>query len=86
MLTSSPFSCTTSSGGSNPSARAVTGIVTNPALSAQVPFAKPNGANLPIDSGVPQNSGNSGLINDNNVPFLTGLSGTTGNLVRNNGN
>ncbi|KAK4773668.1 hypothetical protein SAY87_028687 [Trapa incisa] len=69
-------------GGSNPTARAVTGIVTNPALSAQVPFAKPNGANLPINSGIPQNPGNSGLINNNNVPFLTGLGGTTGNLVR----
>lgn len=73
-------------GGSNPSALAVTGIVTNPALSAQVPFAKPNGANLPINSGVPQSSGNSGLINNNNVPFLTGLGGTTGNLVRNQNN
>ncbi|KAK4791185.1 hypothetical protein SAY86_031598 [Trapa natans] len=71
-------------GGSNPTARAVTGIVTNPALSAQVPFAKPNGANLPINTGIPQNPGNSGLINNNNVPFLTGLGGTTGNLVRSN--
>ncbi|XP_048140504.1 dirigent protein 25-like [Rhodamnia argentea] len=72
-------------GGSNPSARAVTGIVANPALSAQVPFAKPNGANLPINSGVPQNSANNGLINNNNVPFLTGLSGNTGNVIQNNG-
>lgn len=73
-------------GGSKPSALAVTGIVTNPALSAQVPFAKPNGANLPINSGVPQNNGNNGLINNNNVPFLTGLGGTTGNLVQNQNN
>ncbi|GAU45797.1 hypothetical protein TSUD_87000 [Trifolium subterraneum] len=29
-------------GGSNPTARAVTGVVTNPALNAQVAFAKPN--------------------------------------------
>lgn len=72
-------------GGSNPSARAVTGIVANPALSAQVPFAKPNGANLPINSGIPQNSANNGLINNNNVPFLTGLSGNTGNVIQNNG-
>ncbi|KAI4382361.1 hypothetical protein MLD38_008334 [Melastoma candidum] len=71
-------------GGSNPSARAVTGIVANPALSAQVPFAKPNGANLPIDTGIPQNSGNTGLVNNNNVPFLTGLSGTTGNVIQGN--
>ncbi|KAF8010679.1 hypothetical protein BT93_J1358 [Corymbia citriodora subsp. variegata] len=72
-------------GGSNPSARAVTGIVANPALSAQVPFAKPNGANLPINSGVPQNSANNGVINNNNVPFLTGLGGNTGNVIQNNG-
>ncbi|PKI36393.1 hypothetical protein CRG98_043175 [Punica granatum] len=73
-------------GGSNPSAQAVTGIVTNPALSAQVPFAKPNGANLPINNGVPQTSGNNGLINNNNVPFLSGLGGTTGNLIQNGNN
>lgn len=73
-------------GGSSPCARAVTGIVSNSALSAQVPFAKPNGANLPINSGVPQNSGNNGLVNNNNVPFLTGLGGTTGNLVQNQNN
>ncbi|XP_010033175.1 dirigent protein 10 [Eucalyptus grandis] len=72
-------------GGSSPTARAVTGIVTNPALSAQVPFAKPNGANLPINSGIPQNSANTGLINNNNVPFLTGLGGNTGNVLQNNG-
>lgn len=73
-------------GGSKPTARAVTGIVTNPALSAQVPFAKPNGANLQIDSGVPLDSGNIGLINNNNVPFLTGLGGNTGNLIQNQNN
>ncbi|KAK4792945.1 hypothetical protein SAY86_023380 [Trapa natans] len=73
-------------GGSNPSARAVTGIVTNPAVSAQVPFAKPNGANLQINTGVPQGSANKGLINNNNIPFLTGLGGTTGNLIQNQNN
>ncbi|KAL5734829.1 hypothetical protein ACOSP7_032690 [Xanthoceras sorbifolium] len=68
-------------GGSNPSAQAVTGIVNNPAGSGgQVPFAKPNGAVLPISSG------NSGIMNNNNIPFLTGLSGTTQNVVQNNGN
>jgi hypothetical protein len=73
-------------GGTNPSARAVTGIVSNPAVSGQVPFAKPNGANLPINNGVPQNSNNNGLINNNNLPFLTGLGGTTQPVVQNNGN
>ncbi|KDP46091.1 hypothetical protein JCGZ_06602 [Jatropha curcas] len=73
-------------GGSNPTARAVTGIVSNPAVNGRVPFAKPNGAVLPINNGVPQNNNNNGLINNNNLPFLTGLSGATANVVQNNGN
>ncbi|XP_049367079.1 dirigent protein 25-like [Solanum verrucosum] len=73
-------------GGSNPSAIAVTGIATNPSLSGQVPFAKPNGAVLAVGNGVPVNNGNSGIISNNNIPFLTGLSGTTPNVVQNNGN
>ncbi|OIV99367.1 hypothetical protein TanjilG_17177 [Lupinus angustifolius] len=73
-------------GGSNPTARAVTGVVTNPALNAQVAFAKPNGANIPFNNGVPQNNNNDGILNNNNLPFLTGLSGNTGNVFRNNGN
>lgn len=74
-------------GGSNPSARAITGIVTNPALSGQVPFAKPNGAVLPTNNGVSQNNGNNGLINNNNVPFITGLGGINPNVMQqNNGN
>ncbi|GAB2235063.1 hypothetical protein Droror1_Dr00004342 [Drosera rotundifolia] len=73
-------------GGTNPSAKAVTGIVDNPAAGGQVPFAKPNGAILPTNNGVPVNIGNSGLINNNNIPFLTGLSGATPNVVQTNGN
>lgn len=73
-------------GGSNPSAIAVTGIVTNPAVSGQVAFAKPNGAVLPVNNGVNVNNANSGIISNNNVPFLTGLSGITGNVIQNNGN
>ena len=73
-------------GGSNPSAGAVTGIVTNPAVNGQVPFARPNGAVLPVKNGVPLNNGNSALINNNNIPFLTGLSGNTANVIQNNGN
>ncbi|MED6214297.1 hypothetical protein PIB30_101700 [Stylosanthes scabra] len=72
-------------GGSNPSARAVTGVVTNPALNAQVAFAKPNGANLPLNAGVPQNNNNAGLLNNNNLPFLTGLGGTTASVYNNKG-
>ncbi|KAF3453809.1 hypothetical protein FNV43_RR04250 [Rhamnella rubrinervis] len=73
-------------GGSNPSARAVTGVVTNPAVSGQVPFAKPNGAVVPFNNGVPQNNNNNGIINNNNVPFYTGLSGVAANVLQNNGN
>lgn len=71
-------------GGSNPSARAITGVVTNPAVNGQIPFAKPNGAVLPVNNG---DNGNSGLINNNNIPFLTGLGGSTSsNVIQNNGN
>ncbi|KAJ0238875.1 Dirigent protein 10 [Hirschfeldia incana] len=73
-------------GGSNPTARAVTGVVANPALSGQLPFAKPNGANLPITNGVPSNNNNNGLVNNNNVPLLVGLGGNTANILQNDGN
>ncbi|KAG2320158.1 hypothetical protein Bca52824_013371 [Brassica carinata] len=73
-------------GGSNPTARAVTGVVANAALSGQLPFAKPNGANLPVSNGVPSNSNNNGILNNNNVPLLVGLGGTTSNILQNNGN
>ncbi|KAK9279181.1 hypothetical protein L1049_012859 [Liquidambar formosana] len=73
-------------GGSNPSAKAVTGIVTNPAVNGQVPFAKPNGAVLPVNNGVPLNNGNNAIVNNNNLPFLIGLGGSTSNVIQNNGN
>ncbi|KAL8103059.1 dirigent protein 25-like [Apium graveolens] len=73
-------------GGTNPSARAITGVVTNPALNGQIPFAKPNVANFPLNNGVPGNSGNNGLIDNNNIPFLTGLAGSKSNVLTNNGN
>ncbi|CAN0836980.1 Dirigent protein 10 [Linum grandiflorum] len=41
-------------GGSNPTTRAVTGIVNNPAINGQVPFSKPNGAFLPVNTDVSQ--------------------------------
>ncbi|KAK1373668.1 Dirigent protein [Heracleum sosnowskyi] len=71
-------------GGTNPSARAITGIVTNPALNGQVPFAKPNGANFPLNNGVPSTSGNNALMDNNNLPFLTGLGRSTSNVIQNN--
>ncbi|CAI0411474.1 unnamed protein product [Linum tenue] len=74
-------------GGSNPTTRAVTGVVNNPAINGQVPFAKPNGAVLPVNNGVQQNNNNNGVINNNNLPFLTGLGGTaSANVMQNNNN
>nr|GMD22578.1 dirigent protein 25-like isoform X2 [Ipomoea batatas] len=51
-----------------------------------VAFAKPNGAVLAVNNGVDVNNANSGIISNNNIPFLTGLSGITGNAIQNNGN
>ncbi|GFP99568.1 dirigent protein 25 [Phtheirospermum japonicum] len=74
-------------GGTRPSAIAVTGMVANPAVGGQVPFAKPNGAVLPVNNGIPTNNANAGIMNNNNVPFLTGLSGfTSSNVMQNNNN
>ncbi|KAB2031628.1 hypothetical protein ES319_D05G317300v1 [Gossypium barbadense] len=64
-------------GGSNPTALAITGIVNNPAINGQLLFAKPNGANLPLNNGINQNTGNTGILNNNNLPLLTGLGGNT---------
>ncbi|KAF8663064.1 hypothetical protein HU200_055658 [Digitaria exilis] len=76
-------------GGTNPSARIVAGIVDNAAVTAQLPFARPNGAVLPLNSGVNVNSGAASAVDNNNIPFLTGLGGGT-NAVKsfnnNNGN
>ncbi|KAK6144561.1 hypothetical protein DH2020_021381 [Rehmannia glutinosa] len=73
-------------GGTRPSAIAVTGIVANPAVGGQVPFAKPNGAVLPVNNGIPTNNANGGIVNNNNIPFLTGLSGFSSNIMQNNNN
>ncbi|GMP89195.1 hypothetical protein CsSME_00040870 [Camellia sinensis var. sinensis] len=62
------------------------GIVSNPAVTSQVPFAKPNGAVLSVNNGVPINNANNDVINNNNIPFLTGLSGSTPNAIQTNGN
>ncbi|CAO2193732.1 unnamed protein product [Urochloa humidicola] len=75
-------------GGTNPSARIVAGIVDNAAVTAQLPFARPNGAVLPLNSGVNVNSGAASAIDNNNIPFLTGLGGATNaaKSMNNNGN
>jgi len=75
-------------GGTNPSARIVAGIVDNAAVTGQLPFARPNGAVLPLNSGVNVNSGAAGAIDNNNIPFLTGLGGATNaaKSIGNNGN
>ncbi|RLN23400.1 hypothetical protein C2845_PM07G01230 [Panicum miliaceum] len=75
-------------GGTNPSARIVAGIVDNAAVTGQLPFARPNGAVLPLNSGVNVNSGAAGAIDNNNIPFLTGLGGATNaaKSISNNGN
>jgi Dirigent-like protein len=73
-------------GGTNPSARIVAGIVDDVGVSSQLPFARPNGAVLPLDSNVNVNNGNDGAINNNNIPFLTGLGGTTNAFNTKNGN
>ncbi|XP_051143481.1 dirigent protein 10-like [Andrographis paniculata] len=73
-------------GGSRPSAIAVTGIVSNPAGNGQVPFAKLQGAVLNVNSGVPTNNANGGIIDNNNIPFLTGLGGFPANVGRTNNN
>ncbi|KAG8046050.1 hypothetical protein GUJ93_ZPchr0008g14189 [Zizania palustris] len=68
-------------GGTNPSARIVTGIVDNTAVTGQLPFARPNGAVLPLKNGA------TGAIDNNNIPFLTGLGGAAAtNAVTSNNN
>lgn len=72
-------------GGSKPSGRVVTGIVANSDQN-NLPFSKPNNQIFPINGGVPLNTVN-GAINNNNYPFLIGLNGSpTNTLIQNNGN
>ncbi|KAL3650044.1 hypothetical protein CASFOL_006447 [Castilleja foliolosa] len=71
-------------GGSNPSGRAVTGIVAN-SNTNNLPFSKPNNQIFPINGGVPLNTIN-GAINNNNAPFLVGLNGSPTNGKNNNNN
>ncbi|XAR62740.1 hypothetical protein NMG60_11017604 [Bertholletia excelsa] len=75
-------------GGSNPTARPVTGLLGN-IYSGQVPFARPVGF-LPPRGGVaiPNANGAIPTVNANGIPLGTGLAGTSfaGNLNNNNNN
>ncbi|GER51338.1 disease resistance-responsive (dirigent-likeprotein) family protein [Striga asiatica] len=62
-------------GGSRPSGRVVTGVVANSDAN-NLPFSKANNQIFPINGGVPLNTIN-GAINNNNYPFLIGLNGNT---------
>ncbi|KAL0460590.1 UNVERIFIED_CONTAM: Dirigent protein 25 [Sesamum latifolium] len=85
-----PAAATTTPGGTAPITPANPGgaVATTPAnpgaVGGQVPFAKPNGAVLPVNNGIPTNNANGGIVNNNNIPFLTGLSGFTSNIAQNN--
>ncbi|KAL3829141.1 hypothetical protein ACJIZ3_017943 [Penstemon smallii] len=57
------------------------GIVSNPATGGQVPFAKPNGVVSPSTTEFLLTMP---TMNDNDIPFLTGLSGFTSNVGQNN--
>ncbi|KAF8008898.1 hypothetical protein BT93_J0025 [Corymbia citriodora subsp. variegata] len=74
-------------GGSHPSSRVVTGIIANSGDNA-LPFSKPNNNIFPINGGVPLVNGNlNGLINNNNIPLLTGLNGgQASTVIQNSGN
>ncbi|KAL2482418.1 Dirigent protein 9 [Forsythia ovata] len=72
-------------GGSHPSGRVVTGIVANSDAN-NLPFSKPNNQIFPINGGVPLNTIN-GVVNNNNYPFLAGLNGSpTNTAFQNTGN
>ncbi|XVF23780.1 hypothetical protein REPUB_Repub13aG0068600 [Reevesia pubescens] len=75
-------------GGSHPSARVVTGIIANSEISG-IPFSKTNNDVFPLQGAAPLLNGNNinNLINPNNAPFLTGLTGAQSNAVlQNTGN
>ncbi|KAL0403445.1 UNVERIFIED_CONTAM: Dirigent protein 24 [Sesamum radiatum] len=72
-------------GGTHPSGRVVTGVVANSDAN-NLPFSKLNNQIFPINGGVPLNTIN-GVINNNNYPSLIGLNGSPANtLVQSNGN
>ncbi|XP_078160464.1 dirigent protein 24-like [Carex rostrata] len=73
-------------GGANPSVRIVTGVVASTAASGQLPFARPNNNIFPIQGALPLPEGASNMFNNNNVPYVAGLSGTSTSIVQNNAN
>ncbi|KAI3426660.1 Dirigent protein [Psidium guajava] len=74
-------------GGLHPSSRVVTGIIANSGDNS-LPFSKPNNNVFPVNGGVPLVNGNlNGLINNNNLPSLTGLNGgPSSTIIQNSGN
>ncbi|MCD7462581.1 hypothetical protein HAX54_048832 [Datura stramonium] len=73
-------------GGSHPSGRVVTGIVATSDAN-YVPFSKPNNQIFPINGGIPLNTINN-IVNNNNYPFLAGLNGQkqANPVLQNSGN
>ncbi|MCD7461459.1 hypothetical protein HAX54_046176 [Datura stramonium] len=73
-------------GGSHPSGRVVTGIVATSDAN-NLPFSKLNNQIFPIDGGVPLNTINN-IVNNNNYPFLAGLNGQqqANTVLQNSGN
>ncbi|KAH1045750.1 hypothetical protein J1N35_036534 [Gossypium stocksii] len=81
-------------GGTHPSARVVTGVIANQEING-IPFSKTNNNIFPVEGAAPLLTGNNvnnlrninNLINPNNVPFLTGLTGAqTSAVVQNSHN
>ncbi|MCD9644580.1 hypothetical protein HAX54_032932 [Datura stramonium] len=73
-------------GGSRPSGRVVTGIIANSDAN-NLPFSKPNNQIFPINGGVPVNTINN-VVNNNNYPYLVGLNGQqqASTVLQNSGN
>ncbi|XP_027353336.1 dirigent protein 9-like [Abrus precatorius] len=68
-------------GGSHPSARVVAGIVANTDVTG-LPFSKLNNNLFPITGGIPLvNPKLNGIITNNNLPLLVGLSGAQSSTV-----
>ncbi|KAK6163226.1 hypothetical protein DH2020_000090 [Rehmannia glutinosa] len=82
--TRSPSSCTTYSAAPAPPP-SPSGHRRQPAVGAKS-FAKPNGAVLPVNNGIPTNNANGGIANNNNISFLTGLSVISSNTFQTNNN
>ncbi|KAK9157645.1 hypothetical protein Scep_004219 [Stephania cephalantha] len=59
-------------GGSNPSALAVTGITTNPTVNSQVPLAKPDEAAVPVNNRGPVTNSNGAVVSNSGVPLFNG--------------